>query len=176
MSKRIVSWLGTVLLSGTLVACSPGIGSGESLVPGGVVSSDSAPGSTTLQEVEAEILDVYFGYWAARVEAQRGNVTPDVFGGHVMPIRLEEDLQEARMYAEWGVQREGEPGISETTVEIDGDRAVVMSCIDYNTWVIPEADHPETMEIARTRIELLLIDGRWMINDWLTIPESERFC
>ncbi|MDN5559654.1 MAG: hypothetical protein L0G23_09505 [Ruaniaceae bacterium] len=184
--KRLVAWLGAVPLAGLLIACAPTAEVSESPTPEPtVVSTDAAtesasdpdPQPTTDPEstagIEDEVLDVYFRFWAAAVEAQRGNPDPALFEGLAVPELVEEEMREARNYQEWGVTREGEPGFSDTTVIVDGERAVVSSCVDYTTWVIPEAENEDVVP-ARSSLEMMMIDGEWLATQFLAVDGDPR--
>lgn len=158
---------------------------------GGAVEEDPTPEPTTVTpeptptpeptaepepevDDEAAVLDVYFRYWDAAVAAQRGDPDPALFEGIVVGPLLEDELRQARNMVEWEVVREGEPGISDTTVRIDGDRAVVSSCVDYSTWVVPEADNSEVGAQGNS-VELERIDDQWFVVAFVPL-EVELSC
>ncbi len=106
-----------------------------------------ADAEAAILDTEAAILDTYYAYWDAMVAAQRGNPDPALFEGVATGPLVEESVAEARQFAELGIVREGEPSFADVTVEVDGDTATVLACVDNSAWVVPgvEDDLPDVL-------------------------------
>lgn len=166
--------VGTVGLALLLSACGSGAADESTSDPlPSPTSSQSEPSDPGPSEVdpnvprsddETRVLAAFEGFWAANVEAQSGNPDPELFAGNAVGPIVEEEIAHARLLDQHGFVREGAPGFSDISVEIDGDSALVSSCIDYTTWVVPEAQgdppgvHPVGVVVER-------VDEVWLVTE-----------
>ena len=165
----VVLVVGGVLTAG-LVGCTSSAQEPPRLTASPTVSVTPTPEPTedTAAE-EAAILDVYYGYWAATVAAQRGNPDPTLFADNTRGQLVEEELATARQYVDLGISREGEPAISNVVVEADDEAAEVWACVDNSTWVVPEAQG-ELVGVLPTGLHLEFVDGAWFVTDYVSPP------
>src|SRR4051812_34132517 len=132
-----------------------------------VTASSAAPepSPTPSDTAEADVLAAYHRFWDARVAAERGNPDPGLFTGVAQGAIVEDSLAVAKNYAEFGIVREGAPVISDTTVTITGDTAVVSACVDHNSWSVPgEAETP--LPPKATGVTLVRSDAGWLATAW----------
>ncbi len=125
-------------------------------------------------EAEAAVLDVYDRFWAANVEAERGNPDPALYVGIADGPAVEVELAIARQYQESGIAKEGEPVISEPVVEIDGDEARVAACVDHTGWVPAGAPAPVPGVVA-TEVIVNRVGDDWVVSEYVE-PTLELPC
>jgi hypothetical protein len=165
----VVLVVGGVLTAG-LVGCTSSAKEPPGLTASPTVSVTPTPEPTDdTAVVEAAILEVYYRYWDATVAAQRGNPDPTLFADNTRGQLVEEKLAQARQYQEYGIVREGEPSFSNVSVEVEGDRATVLACVDNSTWIVPgvEDDLPDVLPGG---LLLEQIDGAWLVTDRVEAP------
>jgi hypothetical protein len=143
--------------------------------PAAPPSPTPTPTPTSTPVDEAAVLAAYQAYWAASVAVQAGNVDPQLFAGNTGDALIELQMKSARDYQEWGVAREGEPGLSDVDVEVDGTQARVFACVDYTTWVIPGADEGEAPGVVPATVRLEQVDGAWLVMEFVE-SDPARTC
>lgn len=159
---------GLLVLGATLlVGCSSGAPS-----PAGLTASASqTPAATATPDAaavdEAQVRDVYARFWVALVAAERGDPDPTLFAGVATGEIVEAEMLSARNYQEWGIVREGEPVISDVTVRIDGDTALVAACVDQSQWVVPDAGEDEAPDVVSPEVEVTRVDGQWLVTRYV---------
>lgn len=165
--------LGFATAPGLAVALLLGGCSSSAEEPPGLTASPTPSATPTAEEVvdadEAAILDTYYAYWDAMVAAQRGNPDPALFEGVATGPLVEEAVAEARQFAELGIVREGEPSFADVTVEVDGDAATVLACVDNSAWVVPgvEGDLPDVLPGG---VVLQRTDDAWLVTGSVQAP------
>jgi len=110
------------------------------------------------------VLEAYDAYWQASVAAQRGDPDPQLFSGSTGDALVELELKVARSSQEGGVVREGAPTITAVDVEITGEEALVFSCVDHSTWLMPGAGGTPP-GVVPTTLRMEQVDGAWLVME-----------
>ena len=154
----------TLILSTTVSACS----ADES--PRDANKTAAAPDPKAVDT--AAVKDVYERYWAAMAVAENnGDADPERFADILQGPYGERYIKLVRDYKAQGIVRTGQAVITDLDVELNGDSAIVIACVDEDDWRFKKdgqlLEHPmlgtkpATAEVTRTA------DG-WVITD---VPE-----
>jgi hypothetical protein len=129
----------------------------------------------------AEVRAVYEEYWQAYVAARNGpNADAAPFEGIARPEAIEAVISTAQSYLTNGIRQTGEPVVSTVSVDVDGDSALVLTCVDESDWagerngeplpVPPELEKPHPLVF-----DVVKVDGAWLIAG-TTDPEGMITC
>lgn len=154
-----------------------------SLALGGCGSDDqsSLPKSTATTDAaaadKAAALDAFNRYWAEQVTiANSGKVPKDAFETTAIGTVREQDIARLQQDAENGTTRKGKPAFKDQTVTLQGDTALVVTCINSDEWVFVPKDGPELApdngwdQLGR---ELKKVDGNWLVTGFSTTSTKE---
>lgn len=170
LSPLVVVLAGTVLLGGCAEQATPGQSPTASRAPAPTPSE--TPDDDGSEDVRAEIERQVEAYWAATVQAQRGNPDRGLFNGVAGPELTEQEVKTATDYQGWGIVREGAPSISDLTIESLGeDEALALQCVDHTEWVVPEAAEDDLGAVP-TALRLERHDGTWLVIEYVEAPEE----
>jgi len=114
---------------------------------------------------------VYHRYWDATVAAERGNPDPALFADNTKGALVEKKLNQAKQFQEYGIVRQGAPTFSNVTVEVQGDQATVLACVDNSKWVIPGVEST-VAPVLPGGLRLERIDGAWFVTDDVEPPAN----
>ncbi len=128
-----------------------------------------ATGPAADTDAESEVRAVYEEYWTAYVASRNGpDADAEAFDGIARPEAIEAVISTAQTYLTNGIRQTGEPVVSTVSVEVDGDSALVLTCVDESEWIgerngeplpVPpelEKPHPLVFEVDN-------VDGTWLI-------------
>jgi len=168
--RRVFSVVVAVgLVVGAVVGCSSSVKPSSSTTSPTVSASPSADPSASAAAVQAAVLAVYHRYWDAVVAAERGNPDPALFADNTKGALVEEKLAVATQYQKYGIVRQGAPSFANVTVEVQGDQATVLACVDNSKWIVPEATGAPP-GVLPGGLHLELIGDAWFVTKYVDPP------
>ncbi len=171
---RVKKWralgpLGAALVVGCLAACSTP--SAPAVTP--AATRVATPSPTPSEDPEAEILSAVHGFYEALATISHGDVDPAHFDGFATGAIVEKEIADGRHAVETGLLYEGEPTLSDITIEIDDDdAATVLLCVDNANWHPPEIDTTGKDMVRRGALIAERIDEAWLITDSFGAPDT----
>lgn len=168
--RRVFSVVVAVfLVAGAVVGCSSPVKPSSSTAAPTASASLSPDPSASAAAVQAAVLDVYHRYWDAVVAAERGNPDPALFADNTKGALVEEKLAVATQYQKYGIVRQGAPSFANVTVEVQGDQATVLACVDNSKWIVPEATGAPP-GVLPGGLHLELIGDAWFVTKYVDPP------
>lgn len=158
--RRLTAVALTALLAVTLTAC-------------GDDEPKTEPTTTASDSPEDDVESVHRAFWDVYVQAANsGEVTSTIFNGIAEGGFVERDLKVLGDQADAGVVRVGKPTYSDYQVEVDGDRATSLVCVDFDGWGGKDAQgeklpDPPATDPSPFLAELENRDGTWIMTDQL---------
>lgn len=165
-------WLvaGVLLLTLGLSGCGGDDGSGQDLPK---VEPTSA--ETTASDEKA-VVDAFTAYWDEKVAVSNsGKVPQDAFATTATGAVLEDDVTRLSRDSEADTKRIGAPQFKEHRATVDGDKAIVVACVNQDQWgfVVEGRDPIYSSEgwgmLGR---ELSRVDGAWLVSGYS--PDNTR--
>lgn len=162
-----------VVMASVMSGCTADDDPAPTSTPNVVTPSATSNASPTPDDGEAQdaVLEAYEAYWAAVVEAQRGNPDPALFEGVASGPLVEEAVAQARQFQELGIVREGAPAFSAVKVDIEGTEATVVACVDNSEWVVPGVED-DLADVLPGGVVLEERDGTWLVVDTRRPPDA----
>lgn len=129
-------------------------------------ATDDAP----TEDPEAAVLAAYTEYWDAYVAAvSEPDADPAPFEGIALPETIEQEIHFVEGYVDNGISRTGEPVVSDVQVQLDGDTALVLTCVDESEWIVQQGGepvpHPPELQAPHPLVfEVRDVDGTWLVG------------
>lgn len=172
MRTRGLRAFAVVGLGGALVAgCAGASEPGSSSAPGGSAAV-SPPSTAWSPDDEALVRNAFHAYWDAVVAVERDGPDPTAFDGVATGVVVEQELRAAQNLADVGVSREGAPAFSDVQVQVEGDSAVVLACVDSSGWLVPGTDTTGLTLVNPGGVALERQDGRWLVTGTAEVPQD----
>ncbi|MBO3085526.1 hypothetical protein [Cellulomonas fengjieae] len=172
---RLLSIAVLVLGAVSLGACSP---DAEPSVtePSSTTATPTPTPTETVVDDEAAVQAAFDRYWAAEVEAQRGNPDPALFVGVAEGTMVEDSLAIARDFQANGLVREGAPTFSGQLMDVQGDAATVLVCVDNSTWTVAgQTVEPGISLVQPNGLSFARRGEAWVVTEAF-VPPAEYTC
>jgi hypothetical protein len=168
------------LLALLAVGCSSDGGGDDELTLPGAGTPTAEPTDEPADDV-ADLEALYSAYWDVMIELENSEEMPgpEIFDGIAGSELMERQMARVRNIKESGRWRQGEPLVEQVTVEVDGDTAVIQSCVNEDDWEFvyegetvpldPQGPKPRVMEADRGE------DG-WLLGRTLAVEEATISC
>jgi hypothetical protein len=182
----LVAGFALLALTGTVAGCSTDDDKGgdepiEGAQTNSPEPSEQSPEDDTNGEDVAALEGLYQDYWAARIELENDpEMDFSVYDGITTQTMVQQDGMRLEPLKDDGIYREGEPTITDVTVDVagDGESARIESCKSEEGWdvlqngeVLPEAVPDELLRPHPFLVAAKRSGDGWLINR--TLPQDE---
>jgi hypothetical protein len=153
----LVTGFALLALTGTVAGCSTDDDKGGDEPIEGAQTNSPEPSSESPEDDEnsadvAALERLYQEYWDARIELENSEELDfSLYDGITTSAVREQEGSQLQQFRNDGISRQGEPSITDVTVEVTGDTARIEACKSEEGWdvvqngdVIPDAV-PETL-------------------------------
>lgn len=174
-SLKVVAWLGVLALGAS--ACSSDDADDEATAE--ATNTQDIAEELDRQEVEA----LYERYWDLRVESEN---VPELLDGHYDGVIVQDlvEFEEMKIgrYQSMGLVRVGAPSVTDVEVEVDGDSARIVACLDEDEWeaeiegeIVPPPDE-DLLGSTPVGADAERQDGRWILVSFDDASGEEKEC
>jgi hypothetical protein len=184
----LVAGLALLALTGTVTGCSSDDEGNEPIE--GAQTNSPEPGNETPEDDDnnadvAALERLYQEYWDARIELENSKQLDfSVYDGITTETLVQEEGALLQQFRDDGIRRQGEPTVTDVTVEVTGATARIESCKKEDGWaivrdgeVLPESEIPDELREPHPFLMAAKRSGDgWLISRSLPQEEATITC
>jgi hypothetical protein len=180
---RLATVAALLALTATMAACSSDSEGSEPIDGAETESSPEPSQSPENDEDSADIAaleQLYADYWDARIELENSQELDfSLYDGITTEAVVQQEGQLLQQFRNDGIYRQGEPTITDVTVEVTGDAARIESCKNEDGWqvVIDGEVDPDALPDSLRKPHTYLVAAERSGSSWLisrtSLPAEE---
>lgn len=180
----LVAGSALLALTGTVTGCSSSEDEGGDPIEGAETNSPDGPSQSPEDDDNsadiAALERLYQEYWDARVELENGEeLDLSLYEGITTDTVVQQEGSQLQQFRDDGIRRQGEPAITDVTVEVDGDTARIEACKSETDWQVVQGGDvvPNAVPESLRQPHPYLVAAERSGNSWLisqtSLPEEE---